>query len=121
MTQLKTKLWVDDIRRPPDDTWLWARTNDIAREALRIGGIKEASLDHDMGHHDRDPDDEDSLFLRGDAEDDGQQLVKWMIRHGYVPKKITIHSWNPVGARNMQAMLFDHCWDLTVQPYELQR
>jgi hypothetical protein len=119
-------LWVDDIRRPPDDSWTWARTNDEARKFLMEGDggddrVYEASLDHDMGHHDRDPDDEDSVFLRGDSEDDGVQLVNWMIFQNRVPPKISIHSWNPVGARRMAQLLAEHCDDITVRPYEVQR
>jgi hypothetical protein len=115
------KLWVDDIRRPPDETWKWARTNDAAREILAGGLVEEASLDHDMGHHDRDPDDEDSIFLRGDSEDDGVQLAKWMIARRVVPGKISIHSWNPVGAENMKALLKPYCGDVTLKPYELKK
>src|SRR5207237_9811908 len=50
------KLWVDDIRRPPDDSWAWARTNEEAIEALRSGEVNEASLEHVMGVHEPDPD-----------------------------------------------------------------
>lgn len=114
------KLWVDDIRRAPDESWTWARTNDKAREILTAGHVVEASLDHDMGHHDRDPDDEDSVFLRGDSEDDGVQLVKWMVANERVPSVVAIHSWNPVGAENMRRILDGRCKSLTVKPYEIK-
>jgi hypothetical protein len=118
---MKTKLWVDDIRKPPDESWIWARTNDEARDILTRWFIEEASLDHDMGHHERDPDDEDSIYLRGDAEDDGVQLVKWMIMNDMVPSYITIHSWNPIGADRMAHLLMPYAASVTVRPYEVQR
>lgn len=112
------KLWVDDIRRPPEGQWIWARTNEDAKEALAVYYITEISMDHDMGHHDRDPDDEDSIFLRGDAEEDGTELAKWMIEFGLVPQKVTIHSWNPDGAKRMANLLRPHCLTLVEQPYQ---
>lgn len=47
----------------------------------------------------------DVLYIAGTAEDDGYELVRWMVEEGYVPPKVTIHSWNPAGARNMQLAL----------------
>lgn len=65
------KLWVDDIRPAPDDTWVWARTNDVARSILTIARnsagtevenlMTEVSLDHDMGLHDLDPNSDSEL------------------------------------------------------------
>lgn len=52
----KSKLWLDDIRRPPDSSWLWARTLEDAKLAMKTCEIKEASLDHDLGLHEFDPD-----------------------------------------------------------------
>ena len=46
------KLFVDDIRQPPDDTWTVART---ATQAIRMlatapAVIEEISIDHDITH-----------------------------------------------------------------------
>ena len=54
------KIWVDDIRTPPDDTWTWHKTSyetlmSLARAkiAVELGReenyIREMSLDHDLG------------------------------------------------------------------------
>lgn len=46
------KLWVDDIRNAPDDTWTVARTVTSALRALRLFSnyITVVSLDHDISH-----------------------------------------------------------------------
>lgn len=104
------KLWHDDIRRPPDDSWLWSRTNREAILALRTRDIEECSLDHDMGLHDWDPDEQDAdLRVAYDAanQPDGVELVEAMIAAGLVPEKVRIHSFNYDGAKRMQAKLED--------------
>lgn len=46
------KLWVDDIRNAPDESWTIARTVTTAIRAIRMFGadITEISLDHDISH-----------------------------------------------------------------------
>lgn len=122
------KLWHDDIRRPPDDSWTWARTNREAQLLLLTHAdscdpVTEASLDHDLGLHDFDPDEQDAdLRVAPDAhlQPDGQQLVRWMLRNELVPPKVTIHSWNPVGAKSMAALLGEGgCSEVLVEPFDL--
>jgi hypothetical protein len=114
------KLWHDDIRRPPDDAWIWARTNEDAKAALIAHRIEECSLDHDLGLHLADPDAQDADLQRGwDVENDGVTLIQWMVQHAqYMPQRITIHSWNPQGAARMAALLADHGYPCVVKPYE---
>jgi hypothetical protein len=116
------KLWHDDVRPPPEG-WVWARTNEAAKELLLTGKVEEISLDHDLGYHNVEiPDDPDKLIevlsLAGRAEETGLDLVHWMVQDpARVPSKITIHSWNPNGALNMAARfnLFGH--NVTVKPF----
>jgi hypothetical protein len=116
------KLWHDDVRPPPEG-WVWARRNQEAQEMLLANEIVECSLDHDLGYHDvvlpDDPDElaEVLLLLRGRSDETGLQLVEWMIEKKLVPPKVTIHSWNPEGARQMAARLNDHGYDCVVQPF----
>jgi len=113
------KLWHDDIRKPPDESWTWARTNDEAIALLEYPGAEEASLDHDLGHHNVDPDaDPYSYLLRGQSEQTGMDLVDWMIQHDRVPEKVTIHSWNPAGAQRMIAALQAKGHHARYAPYE---
>lgn len=112
------RLWHDDIRRPPDDSWTWARTNQEAMSFLEAGGVSECSLDHDLGLERADPDVPDADLQHGwDPVNDGLGLVRWMIEHDLVPGLVTIHSWNPVGARRMADALGDAGRACTVRPY----
>lgn len=125
------KMWHDDVRKPPDESWIWVRTNDAARELLTSCYVVECSLDHDMGHDYIDVDDEeDAIYLKGDSEDDGTVLVKWMIDQSVfvdwpIPPKVCIHSWNFHGAKRMASLLRQYCdtqnidIELSVQPYEV--
>jgi hypothetical protein len=115
------KLWVDDIRRPPDDSWTWARTNEQAIDALRTGEVTEASLDHDMGLHEADPDAPGAeTWIAADRAQhaNGLDLVGWMCQNGVLPEAITIHTWNPEGAGRMAALLRQHGRAAVVAPYE---
>lgn len=44
------KLWVDDIRNAPDDTWTVARTVTSAIRAIARYNFDVISLDHDISH-----------------------------------------------------------------------
>lgn len=116
------KLWHDDIQRPPDSSWTWARTNEIAMAFLSTKDIEEASLDHDLGLHDFDPDQPDadlSVSPNAHLQPDGYDLVTWMVAAGVVPPKVTIHSWNPVGAKRMASALLDAgCSEVVVAPFD---
>lgn len=56
------KLWLDDIRVPPDESWRWAKTFEEAQSALATGEVVAASFDNDLG----------------EAEPEGRRLVLWM-------------------------------------------
>lgn len=44
------KLWVDDIRNAPDESWNVARTVTAAVRAIARFEFEEISLDHDISH-----------------------------------------------------------------------
>lgn len=128
------RLWHDDIRPAPEG-WVWARTNDqaknilLAAKILRTVVITECSLDHDLGLHDfteaeieADP---EILFMAGESSETGLDLANWMAETGNLPPKIRIHSWNPDGAKRMAAALADtnpdllnHGVEITIQPFD---
>lgn len=104
------RLWLDDIRDPPDDggKWVVARTADEAIELLRNPSYywTFASLDHDLGHC------ASCAECKGWGSPcgcrchlSGNFVVNWMVAEGVYPERVRIHSMNPVGARNMQATL----------------
>ena len=121
---MSVRLWHDDVRPAPPG-WLWARTNDQAKDALRTGNVVECSLDHDLGLHDVEiPEDTESLLdiitMRGRGGETGYDLVNWMIVEDIFPPIITIHSWNPEGAMamaNRLARMAPVGTELTVKPY----
>lgn len=118
---MSIRLWHDDIRRPPDEGWTWARTNKEAMEILGGGEVVEISMDHDLGLHEIDPDAslEMMSFAGRSPDGSGYDLVCWMCENGVVPAIITIHSWNPDGARNMAARFNHFGHNVVVQPFRV--
>lgn len=103
------KLWHDDIREPPDDTWLWARDNADAMVVLGSEiNVDILSMDHDLGGSiipldqlramELDPD-----YMKFDGDETGVELAEFIGRHDLFPEQIIIHSMNPVGAGNILA------------------
>lgn len=92
------KLWLDDVRKPPDSTWTWAKNYDEAIQSLESAEFfgadfvwSELSLDHDLG--DTSPSGYDLLCW----------LEEWVVRMRLVDiPVIHIHSANPVGAARMR-------------------
>lgn len=93
------KLYIDDIRDPPDDTWTVARTSQDAIYILRnvyatqVGlyptspgddYIEVISFDHDLG-----------------GDDTTMPVMQWLQEHGLWPDRLIVHSANPVGRKNL--------------------
>lgn len=89
------KLWLDDVRDPPDASWTWVKTVDQAVELMEAGDVTHASLDHDLGQ------DESGLELP-----EGRTLVYWMAEHKCWPsEELLVHSANVVGINYMTGMI----------------
>jgi hypothetical protein len=89
------KLWLDDVRQPPDPSWTRVKTVAEARSLMESAEVLEASLDHDLG-----PDE------HGAELPAGRTLVYWMAEHDIWPSEaITIHSANVVGVEYMTGMI----------------
>lgn len=85
------RVWLDDERPPPDDSWIHVRTPEDAVALLTAGDVTDLSLDHDLG------------LTGGGRERTGYDVLLWLereveTRRLSVPERITIHSAN-VGAR----------------------
>ena len=92
------KLWVDDERAAPDDSWTVAVSSEDAISHLYMlgtpaviaanGGVKEVvqevSLDHDLG-----------------GNDTGMRVLDWMTAWDEWPAVLTIHTANPPARENM--------------------
>ena len=94
---MANKLWIDDVRSPPDHTWHWVKTSsDAIHEILcsiYAGMVyREISFDHDLGGDDTAY--RVATFLEEFAEKGHIARVQW-----------NIHSANPVGRARLQAAL----------------
>lgn len=106
------KLWLDDVRPAPEG-WVWAKTLAEAKQVVldnlaeRDDVLPECSLDHDLG---ATPEmiEAHGLGARGAGEETGLDFVKWLVAEGQVPRRVTIHSWNPVGAREMAQAIVEY-------------
>jgi len=79
------KLWLDDERPAPDDTWTVAKTAAEAILLLETQPITIASLDHDLGE-----------------DKSGYTVALHMASHELWPsEEVRVYSHNPVGARNI--------------------
>ncbi len=110
------RLWLDDLRPPPDGTWVWAKNAAQAIRLLEDHQVTEASLDHDLADIPWENLDElgdqfgdqyvQDLVVRSRKEKTGYEVVLWLAEHGHWPtEKITIHSWNPVGGARMASVV----------------
>lgn len=87
------KLWVDDLRPPPGDDWLWYRTSFDALTALAIARdckmrLEVASLDHDLG-----------------GDDTTRPIIMWMCEHNLWFDEMRVHTQNPVGREWLEGMI----------------
>ena len=88
------KIWVDDIRTPPDDSLWWIAKN--SHQAIwMLNRLKDnkvnvdlMSLDHDLG-----------------GEDTTRPVVIWMCENNYWPNEVVVHSANPVGRSWLEGMI----------------
>lgn len=114
------KLWVDDLRDAPDDTWTVARKVQSAILFLEQFQPDEISLDHDIENR---PSDETFLplaYYMGLKYYGLQDMSDF--KTGFGPRVqaipiVTIHSINPVGALEMQNVLAYYKIKSKIKPY----
>ena len=87
------KLWLDDMRLPPDGSYMTAYSVKQAIGMLiaaRVANdtVEVIDLDHDLGNYARDG-------------GDGIKLLDWCIENNFFPP-VRLHTMNPVGYQNMQ-------------------
>lgn len=96
------KIWVDDIRTPPSEDYVWCLSVNGAKDAITNFSewfgipIEVIDMDHDAGDY---------------AADGGDyvKLLDWLERtkRSY---PIRIHSMNPVGVENMRRIIRRNEW-----------
>ena len=96
------KIWIDDVRKPPSNDWVWIKSvNEAKKKIFDIDyhswhWIEFISLDHDAG----------------DYVNDGGDYIKildWLEETGR-NYPIHIHSMNPVGRENMRRIIQRNGW-----------
>lgn len=89
------KLFVDDVRNPPDPSWQVARSSSEALKMCEVFWPGELALDHDLGGEDTI-----MVFLKGlyEAWDGIKPIPSW-----------TVHSSNPAGRMNINS--FMNSWE----------
>lgn len=98
------KIWVDDIRTPPSEEWIWVKSvndaiTEIIYDELHVedeGEIYLISLDHDAGEFACDGGD----YIR---------LLDWLEETGR-NYPIRIHGANAVGVENMRRIIERNGW-----------
>lgn len=107
------KLWVDDIRNAPDDSWHHARSVSAAIRALDMFALEitEINLDHDISHQVvvggmSRPFPCDETF-EAVARYIARMKMHLMLAQTEWKPKIRIHTSNPAGAKAMQQILCD--------------
>lgn len=84
------RIWLDDERTPPDDSWTWLKTIEAVKSLMCEGAVDVASLDNDLG----------------EGLEEGRRLVLWMAESRIWPnKEIRVHSANPVACQYMAGMI----------------
>ncbi len=85
------RVFLDDERTTPDG-WTRVYWPDEAIQLLDSAEVTHLSLDHDLGD---------------DARGTGYDVIKWIeeavLRRGYRPPHITIHTANPAARHRMEA------------------
>lgn len=89
---MAVKIWVDDIRTPPDTSWTWFKDSKSLIgfmdrwKAILI--IDLMSLDHDLG-----------------GDDTTRPIVLWCCENEFWPDEVVVHSANPVGIDWLEGMI----------------
>lgn len=99
------KLWIDDVRQPPSDDWIWCKSVNGAKAMIIMYEHQYQTdtitidLDHDAGEFE----------INGG---DYINLLNWLeeeqcVDTGYF---FHIHSMNPVGIQNMRNIIQHNGW-----------
>lgn len=98
----KLKIWVDDVRPAPNESYVWCKTvNSVKRllcdrHIITRYDITVIDLDHDAGDYVKEGGD----YIK---------ILDWLEETGR-RYPIHIHSMNPVGIANMRAIIQRNHW-----------
>ena len=121
---MKYNLFLDDVRNPIDCVyymytpiytsvdWVIVRDYNSFIKIIKENGLPEIiSFDHDLSDEHYDPkmyhESYDELY-DSFKEKTGYECAKWLVdycidNNEFLPKKILVHSMNPIGRRNIES------------------
>lgn len=120
---MSMRLWIDDIRNAPDDTWHVARTVTDAIRVLSQVACTEISIDHDISHEVT----VDGISRPYPCSETFMPVARYMALLYRLRQSvdiafptITIHSSNVVAGKEMKAVLEEAgITDIVVSPMGL--
>lgn len=83
--------WCDEVWDKERGFWRIVRSVEEAKKILMEEEVSWISLDHDMG----------VLASSGKLAPEGIDLCRWMSQNNKWPERVTFHTGNPVGRKNM--------------------
>lgn len=97
------RLWLDDVRKPPEEGMVWIKNAREAIELISDGVVKFISFDHDLGGNENYTGYTVALYIEARAFRAEICRIKW-----------EIHSANPVGRRAIEMAMkqADKFWDI---------
>ena len=103
------KLFLDDIRKPPDSSWDVVRDYNSFVKYIESNGVPDViSFDHDLG------------LTTYSNEKTGLDCIKYLIEKNLEIKEYVLHSANPVGKANMDSLIQSwkrHCETYIVEEH----
>jgi hypothetical protein len=103
------KLWLDDLRPVPDNTWDIVKNYEEFVAYITTNGVPELiSFDHDLGseHYKalfKCP--KKHILNKGFIKKTGYDCAKWLVENDYKINYFKVHSMNPIGAINIETLL----------------
>lgn len=87
-----SKLWLDDVREPPNDYWDVVRNFNQFKNYIDNNGVpRDISFDHDLG-----------------GEENGYHCALYIVQNDLPIYDFRVHSSNPVGAKNIFDLLHSY-------------
>jgi hypothetical protein len=116
------KLFLDDVRKPYDSSWDVVRSYEQFVEYIKNLGVPDIiSFDHDLAdeHYPigiQNP--KEKILYNLYKEKTGYHAALYLTKIGKFPKLAIVHSFNPVGARNIVRLFIEAGINVIQRPYE---
>lgn len=114
-------LFLDDVRNATPDRWDIVRSFASFVEYFATHPVPPViSFDHDLGiehYPTKEQSHEDKIDYSSYTEKTGYDAAKWLVENNKLPKIAIVHSYNIVGARNIENVMRDAGVETIRAPY----